>query len=497
MNDKFALVISVILSLTCWMVFLLRSRRLSEARNRLELKFKEHGQELQTTNGKLLEANESMVRLNRRLGAAGEDLLSVLDLLKNGVAMTDPEGRITFLSLSALRLFDPTEEEALGRRWEQLFPFREEDKAELKAISSLPPAQRSKYPVRVEARGGRQYWMEVEAQDDPRDGRCKIFFFNDISEVYDLRHLLDQKAKFHDLIGECTAMKMVYKQIHDVARMETTVLIEGETGTGKELAARAIHYSSPRKNKPFIAVNCAGLTESLLASQLFGHKRGSFTGAVADHVGLFEAANGGTILLDEIGDIPMSVQNSLLRVLQEKEITRLGESTPRKIDVRVIAATHRDLNKAVAEDGFRQDLLYRIRVGQIRLPALRQRPEDLPLLVAWFLGQLRETSGKPLRDVSSETMKALLQYAWPGNVRELKSAIECAVIHCQGEVIQPGDLPSNVLGGARLSQPTNDDEKRRILEALGCAGGNRAAAARNLGIGRTTLYRRMKELEIA
>jgi len=497
MNDKFSLIISMMLSLTCCTVLLLRFRRLRVGRNRLESKFQEHRQEL---HGKLLEANENMARLNRRLGSASEDLLSVLDLLKSGVIMTDPAGCVTFLSLSALRLFDHIEEKVLGQRWEQLFPFREEDKAQLKSLSLLPPAQRSKYPVRVEAGGGRQYRMEVEVQDDPRDGRCKIFFLHDISEVYEFHHLLDQRTKFHDLIGECAAMKMIYKQIHDVARMESTVLIEGETGTGKELAARAIHRSSPRKDKPFIAVNCAGLTESLLASQLFGHKRGSFTGAVADHVGLFEAANGGTILLDEIGDIPMSVQNSLLRVLQEKEITRLGESTPRKIDARVIAATHRDLNRAVAEGNFRQDLLYRIRIGQIRLPALRQRLEDLPLLVAWFLGQLRAASGKSSQDLSSETMRALLQYSWPGNVRELKSAIECAVIHCQGEVIQPCDLPAHVLGGVRPFQPANgysQGEKQRLLEALECAGGNRAAAARNLGIGRTTLYRRMKELEIA
>ena len=185
----------------------------------------------------------------------------------------------------------------------------------------------------------------MDVKDDPRDARGKIFFFYDVTEVHDLRRLLDERAQFHDLLGKSKAMQLVYQQIRDVARVDSTVLIEGETGTGKELVARAIHSSSHRKNKPFIAVNCAGLTESLLSSQLFGHKRGAFTGAIEDHQGLLEAANGGTLLLDEIGDIPLTVQNQLLRVLQEREITRLGESRPRKIDVRVLAATHRSLER--------------------------------------------------------------------------------------------------------------------------------------------------------
>jgi len=275
----------------------------------------------------------------------------------------------------------------------------------------------------------------------------------------------------------------------------------GKTGTGKGLVARAILSSGHRKNKPFVAVNCAGLTESLLASQLFGHKRGAFTGAIEDHQGLFEAANGGTLLLDEIGDIPMTVQNQLLRVLQEREIVRLGESRPRKIDVRVLAATHRSLNEEVAKGTFRSDLFYRIRVARISVPPLRARREDIPLLAASFLAQFAAASGKPVTELSHDALRRLAEYNWPGNVRELRSAIEFAVIRCARAVIQPDDLPpeilepddfENVISGDPLT-----DEKARFLQALERSRGNRALAARLLGISRATLYRRLADFKIS
>src|SRR5262249_55246160 len=389
-----------------------------------------------------------------------------------------------------------SEEDLKGRSWTELLPLAEQDKQRLKAIAALPPQARSRVPVQVQAGNGRRYWMEIEVLDDPREAQRKIFYLYDVSEIYDLRRLLDEKAKFHELIGESTSMQIVFRQIRDVAKMETTALIEGETGTGKELAARAIHYASPRKDRPFIAINCAVLTESLLASQLFGHKRGAFTGAVSDHIGYFESAAGGTLFLDEIGDMPMSIQASLLRVLQEKEITRLGDTKPRKIDVRIIAATHRDLLQRAAEGHFRDDLLYRIRVARIHLPPLRARKEDLPLLAAWFLGQLRAATSKAQLDISSEAMELLLDHRWPGNVRELRSAIEYAVINCRGAIIQPSDLPPEILGvpPANPFPPLDGaDEKQRLAQALKQTNGNRAAAARLLGISRPTLYNRLKQ----
>ena len=346
----------------------------------------------------------------------------------------------------------------------------------------------------MQAPGGRQYWVEVELKDDPRDPRRKIFLLYDMSEVYDLRRLLSEKARFQDLVGKSPPMLLIYQQIRDVAAVDSTVLIEGETGTGKELVALLFISSSRRKDKPFVAVNSAGLTDSLLGSQLFGHKRGAFTGAIEDHKGVFEAANGGTLFLDEIGDVPLNMQTALLRVLQEREIVRLGESRPRKIDVRVLAATHHNLADDVTKGTFRSDLLYRIRVARIHLPALRERRQDIPLLVGAFLGECAAATGKHLRSVSHEALVILLAYGWPGTVRELHSAIEFAAIRCKGPVIEAVDLPSEVLGAAdphAALSAAGKDPAQRVLAALEAAQGNRVVAARLLGISRGTLYRRL------
>jgi DNA-binding NtrC family response regulator len=361
-------------------------------------------------------------------------------------------------------------------------------------------AERNRIPLHLDGTGGRRLWLEADVKDDPRDPRGKIFFLYDVTEVHDLRRLLDERAQFYDLLGKSAVMQQVYQQIRAVARVDSTVLIEGETGTGKELVARAIHAASHRKDKPFIAVNCAGLTEALLASQLFGHKRGAFTGAIEDHQGLFEAANGGTLLLDEIGDIPMAVQNQLLRVLQEREIVRLGETRPRKIDVRLLAATHRSLTDEMTKGNFRTDLFYRIRVARIAVPELRERREDIPLLAASFLAQFSAAVGKSVTELSHEAVRLLMDHPWPGNVRELRSAIEFAVIRCGGAVLQPDDLPPEIIEPANFissipGDPLND-EKARFLEALTRSRGNRALAARLLGISRATLYRRLADLNI-
>lgn len=435
------------------------------------------------------------------LQEANDDLLAVLDQLRLGVLVAEPDGSVSFLSQAAQKFLSVTAEQALGQPWARLLPLQDQEKTQLRAVLALPEKQRPRLPIGFQAEGGRRYQLEIEIADDPRNPQRKIFYLYDVSEIYDLRRLLDEKAKFHELIGESTAMRVVFKQARDVAQTDTTVLLEGETGTGKELLARAIHYFGPRKSQPFIALNCAGLSESLLTSQLFGHKRGAFTGAISDQIGLFEAANGGTLFLDEVGDIPLTVQTALLRVLQEREITRLGENKPRKVNVRIITATHRDLNQRVAAGQFREDFLYRIRVARLKLPPLRERREDIPLLVSWFLGQFRASFARQQLDISIESMTYLLQHSWPGNVRELRAAIESAVLKCRGTVIQPGDLPPEVFSGA-VSEPISasgrgTDERERLLHALKQTNGNRAAAARLLGISRPTLYRRLKEAGIA
>jgi sigma-54 dependent transcriptional regulator, acetoin dehydrogenase operon transcriptional activator AcoR len=425
------------------------------------------------------------------------DLDSILNALLIGAVMSDENGRVVFMNTAARHLFA---RDGLGLAWQELFGLNSEDSYNFKLLIEKPTQERSRVPLHFDRSDGRRIWLEVDVKDDPRDTRGKIFFVYDVTEVHNLRRLLDDRAQFHDLLGKSKAMQQVYQQIRDLSQVDSTVLIEGETGTGKELAARAIHASSHRKDKPFIAVNCAGLTESLLSSQLFGHRRGAFTGAIDDQQGFLEAANRGTLLLDEIGDIPIAVQNQLLRVLQEREIVRLGDSRPRKIDVRVLAATHRNLSDEAAKGNFRSDLFYRIRVARITLPPLRERREDIPLLTASFLAQLSAGSGKRVTEVSDDALRLLTGYPWPGNVRELRSAIEFAVIRCRGAVIQADDLPPEIFEPANLASalstdPLNDD-KVRLLDALGRSRGNRARAARLLGISRATLYRRLSDLKI-
>lgn len=445
-------------------------------------------------------AENQLREMFRQVEKSRNDLGSILNELRIGTAMSDENGHVVFLNAAARQLFGRPEAATLDMPWKELFALDPEDTVSLQALIQKPVEERARIPVHLDRAEGGRVWLEVDVKDDPRDSRGKIFFLYDVTEVHDLRRLLDERAQFHDLLGKSKAMQSVYQQIRDVARVDSTVLIEGETGTGKELVARAIHSFSHRKDKPFVAVNCAGLTESLLSSQLFGHKRGAFTGAIEDHQGLLEAANGGTLLLDEIGDIPITVQNQLLRVLQEREIVRLGESRPRKIDVRVLAATHKNLSDETAKGTFRSDLFYRIRVARISLPALRERREDIPLLAASFLAQFSAAGKKRVTELSHDALRLLTDYPWPGNVRELRSAIEFAVIHCRRAVIQPDDLPPEIFQPANFDSVIPGDpladEKARFLQALDRSRGNRALAARLLGISRATLYRRLADLKI-
>lgn len=445
-------------------------------------------------------AENQLQDLFRQVEKSRNDLGSILDALRIGTVMTDEQERVVFLNAAARQLFGQRDPSMPEISWSDLFNLDRENTNQLRTLIDKPAAQRSRIPLSFDRSNGRRVCLEIDVKDDPRNARGKIFFLYDVTEVHDLRRRLDERAQFHDLLGKSAAMQQVYQQIRDVARVDATVLIEGETGTGKELVARAIHAASHRQGKPFVAVNCAGLTESLLSSQLFGHRRGAFTGAIDDQQGLFEAANGGTLLLDEIGDIPMPVQNQLLRVLQEREIVRLGETRPRKIDVRMLAATHRNLSDEAGKGSFRADLFYRIRVARITVPPLRARREDIPLLAVSFLGEFSSVDGKQVTELSHDALRLLLDYPWPGNVRELRSAVEYSLIRSRGQVIQPDDLPPEVAHsqGFAATVPGDplDDEKTRFLDALSRSRGNRALAARLLGISRATLYRRLADLNI-
>ena len=432
---------------------------------------------------------------NARLQKSAEDLHSILNQLHIGTILIDPTGRILHMSVSALRLLGKTEPIPEEQSWQEAVGFPDHEVRGLERL--MLQDERGKFVVHFTPPGLSPRRLEIDVHDDPRDARAKMFFLYDVTEIHTLRKQLEDKSQFHDLIGKCPPMQDVYRQIRNLSQVDSTVIIEGETGTGKELVARALHDSSPRKDKPFLAVNCAGLTESLLGSQLFGHKKGAFTGANSDHRGFFESAQGGTIFLDEIGDMPAPVQTSLLRVLQEKEITRLGESQPRKVDVRIVCATHQNLQEQVDRNAFRADLLYRIRVGRIHLPPLRERKEDIPLLIWSFVSQCRQAMGKLfVQDVSPGALTLLARYQWPGNIRELKSVIEYAVLQCEGDTIQPCHFPPELLESAPPVSETVKD-RERLLGALKEAKGNRAKAAQRLGISRATFYRWLDDLNVS
>jgi len=426
--------------------------------------------------------------------------LALLQYLRLAALVLDEHGRITFASDRGLELLGISTREVIGLEWEEVFPIHQQDRVIFREMIKAPSDRRTAGPFYINS--SHPAWIELDIHRDPRHPGCHILVMNDRTELHALRRELNEQASFHDLVGKSPAMLRVYQLVRDVASVDTTVLIEGETGTGKELIARAIHSSSGRRNKPFIAANCAGLTDSILTSQLFGHRRGAFTGAVNDQQGLFEAAEGGTLFLDEIGDIPPPVQTALLRVLQEKEITRLGESRPRKVDVRVLAATHHNLSEDVIRGSFRADLLYRIRIARVQLPPLRERREDIPLLAHSFLMTICAASGKTIDPLSPETLHGLMSYVWPGNVRELRSAIEFAVISCRRAEVSLSDLPPEIVGTPGVPTlapwiPLQDrDEKSRLLAALSDAKGNRTEAARRLGVSRATFYRRLVELNI-
>src|SRR5690349_11855422 len=312
-------------------------------------------------------------------------------------------------------------------------------------------------------------------------------------EVVQLREHLQEISPHFQLIGRSPAMKRVYEMIEMVAPTDSTVLITGESGTGKEVVARAIHEASARRLMPFVAIHCGGLTETLLESELFGHERGAFTGAQARRKGKFEAADGGTVFLDEIGDISLKTQTDLLRVLQDKEIVRIGSNSPFKVDFRCIAATNRDLQAMVKEGAFRFDLFYRLDVVNIQLPPLRERAEDISLLAEYFLQKHAAGMNKPVTGISREAMTLLMKYNWPGNVRELQNAIERALVIGKGPEIVPADFPMQL---AAPHQPTTrrleDVARAHIERILEESGWNLTHAADTLGIDRSTLYSKIK-----
>lgn len=320
-----------------------------------------------------------------------------------------------------------------------------------------------------------------------------------IENIY-LNHALQSKFQSDIIIGKSKVMYEINKLVQKVGPTDSTVLITGESGTGKELVARAIHSNSMRKNMPFITIDCSTLVENLFESELFGYVKGSFTGAASTKHGLLELANNGTVFFDEIGNIGIHMQSKLLRAIQEREITKVGGTQTHKIDIRIIAATNRDLSEAVNEQSFREDLFYRLSVVPVQLPPLRERREDIALLAKYFVDKYNEKRRKSIKGISRDAMKALMHYAWPGNVRELENAIERAVVLSENEYLEPDDLHYyglSILSQSEVNRTLSEIEREHIKNTLLKFKGHKKKAAESLGIDRKTLYRKIKKYDLS
>ena len=320
----------------------------------------------------------------------------------------------------------------------------------------------------------------------------------------ELRRQLDKRYGFEELVGHSAPMQRIFDVLTQVSKSNATVLVLGESGTGKELVARAVHRNSDRKDRHFVAVNCAALTQGLIESELFGHVRGAFTGADAAKEGVIVYADGGTLFLDEVGDMPLETQAKLLRVLETREVQPVGGNTTRRVDIRLVAATNQNLREMVAEGTFREDLLFRLQVVTVELPALRERSGDVPLLIDHFIGEMATEHGRTLRGITPEARALLVRYPWPGNVRELRNAIENMVVLSTSDVLDVGDVPEYVRHSSGAEGPTEghfelagrtlQEVERELIRAnLALAEGNRQKAAKLTGLGERTLYRKLKE----
>ncbi len=441
---------------------------------------------------------------------------TIVDTLHDGLMVLDPSGNILAVNPAAEKLTGYSAEELIGTNCRTL----------------------NCTGCDVYARGAGKDWCKLFVTGEVKAKKCLISdknrravhvvknasvlkdvegsilgaveTFTDISEIVRqqqeiaaLRRSCHLEEGHHGLLGESQPMQYLFELIENVSQTDAPVLIHGPSGTGKELVARAIHEESPRHKKPFIKVNCAALNENLLESELFGHEKGAYTGADRTRIGRFEAAHEGTIFLDEIGDIPLSTQVKLLRVLEEKEIERVGDHKSIPVDVRIISATNQNLEAMIGEGLFREDLFFRINVFPLSCPSLAERPEDIPLIVQNFIDQNRTRGGKEILGLTPEAMEALLAYSWPGNVRELRNAVEYAFVLCSGDWIGKEHLPPKIAaGGKRAPAHHNagskswEDERKHLIQTLRRVGGNQSEAARLLGVSRVTIWKRIKKYGI-
>lgn len=433
-------------------------------------------------------------------------LEAIFRSVKDAIITVDPELKVIEVNKSAQNICGIEIEEAPGQIFSQC--FNQCNKACYEILKQTLENKTTMQEYRIECGHQKRHQQLVSVTSSPLLDPEGIFMgavlvIKDITLLRDLERELRERHQFQNIIGRNKKMQDIYRLLEDLADLDTTVLVSGESGTGKELVARALHYSGRRAFKPFITVNCSALAESLLESELFGHVKGAFTGAIRDKEGRFQAANGGTIFLDEIGDISPLIQLKLLRVLQEKVFERVGESIPQKVDVRVIASTNKDLKEKVKRGEFREDLYYRLKVVEIALPPLRERLEDIPLLVEHFISYFNQRFKKKIEGISNEVLNKFMNYPWPGNVRELEHVIEHAFVLCHGRVITIDHLPLEIKSyesAAKVMEAKIQlkDKKtaQEILNALNRTGWNKAKAARLLHVSRQTVYRKISQFKL-
>jgi len=464
------------------------------------------------TKGTLLRAVEKGLELgeaieeNRRISMEKEalrrDLETIFTSVQEGIVTVDRDMIILRVNQAMEHICGCLSQENIGEHFAKAGLACSQGC--LKDLQAILSTSQPLAPHQIECRHPERDGQIVMLTSAPLLDKNSVFsgavlVANDISRQKSLEEELKQRQQYARLIGGSESMQEVYALLDNLSDSDATVLITGESGTGKELVANALHFGSTRAQAPFIKVNCSSLSDALLESELFGHVRGAFTGAISDKKGRFELADGGTLLLDEIGDMSPSLQLKLLRVLQEREIERVGDSTPIGIDVRIIAATNKDLDEQIRCNKFRQDLYYRLKVVGIHVPPLRERTRDILLLMDHFRRRFNQQTGKAIYGFSDEVKELLLNYPWPGNVRELEHAIEHGFVLSAGNIISMNNLPPEI---RELTADTTRQEKMdegitldNIMKALEKTGGNKASAARLLGISRRTIYRKMDQIK--
>jgi two-component system response regulator HydG len=436
-------------------------------------------------------------------------LMNVFESMRDGIMIMDPNGNIIYFNKAAEKITGYSREDVYAKPCTMLDTDTcviLTESGRQRCCSLFEQGTVSDKKCRIRNKTGKTVYLLKNAvllKNDKDEIIGAVESITDITSLYmkeleleELKQELRQHYWFMGLLGNSSPMHKLFDRIRNAATSDAPVLIYGESGTGKELVANAIHQLSGRKQGPFIKMNCASLSEHLMESELFGHKKGSFTGAISDRKGRFEAADKGSIFLDEIGDMPQSMQAKLLRVLEEKVIERVGEHKPVKVDIRLISATHQDLQELVSEGRFRHDLMYRVNSIIIHAPALRERIDDIPLLINHYLKKISITNDKVIKRVSAPALEILTNYQWPGNVRQLINALEHAAITCRSDTIEVSDLPDYVFGTKDSVKNEQQGEQDNIQEALTMFKGNRTLAAKHLGISRVTLWKRIKDYNL-